>query len=43
MHLLILRTGAVLLVWPDGRAIRVERDGATSGAAGVRKIACITR
>lgn len=29
--LLILESGAVLLVWPDGRAIRVEKCGAVSG------------
>lgn len=31
-RLIRLRTGAVLVVWPDGRALRVERDGSTRGA-----------
>ena len=30
VHLLVLpESGAALLVWPDGRAVRVERDGTT--------------
>lgn len=28
--LLLLASGALLVVWPDGRAVRVERDGTTT-------------
>jgi len=32
MTLILLPSGAVLVVWPDGRAIRVERDGTVTPA-----------
>lgn len=29
LRLLLLPSGAVLVVWPDGRAVRIEPDGST--------------